>query len=365
MTNVNTKFTLANMRRFNARQHAAAMKRIAAIESVPFAPQAPTGGIHIGVDGMSEVFIANESVFTQQYFDEPLTTYAVGWRDPNNIDQTLEHFAPATPAPRRFTYKEWTNIEEFLAEGTNDDLRAIGAEFPTVKFTGKETHARTENRGLRLRVDLDEVASPDSPLAGGIASYQQRAVAKIMRRLSRSSLRRAIALLSAAATNTAKTWDVTAGKDPDQDVLSELVLGTTASGIRPNRIGYGETAWTKRGLSHRAQNTAGGYASAGLNPDSVGMLFGAQAYVSRERFSALGASLSEIVNNLVLMFFAEGGADVEDPSNIKRFVSPTDAGGPIRVYVQQVTSKLVDITVEKYELLKITSTLGIRQFTIS
>jgi hypothetical protein len=363
--NVKTKFTKSNVRAFNTRQHNAAMKRVAAIESMQWAPQAPTGAIPIGPDGMSDIFIANEAVFTQQYFDEPLTTYAVGWRDPNNIDQTLEFFAPETPAPRRFTYKEWINIEEFLAEGTYDDLRAIGSEFPTVKFTGKETHARTENRGLRLRVDLDEVASPDSPLAGGIAAYQQRAVAKILRRLARNSVRRAIALISAAAVNTAKTWDTTPAKDPDQDVLSELVLGTTASGLRPNRVGYGETAWTKRGLSHRAQNTAGGYASAGLTMDQVASLFGTMGYVSRERFSALGNPLLEIIGNLVLMFFAMGGADIEDPSNVKRFVSPTDAGGPIRVYVQQVTSKLVDITVEKYELIKITSTLGIRQFTIS
>ena len=87
--------------------------------------------------------------------------------------------------------------------------------------------------------------------------------------------------------------------------------------------------------------------------------------VSKERFSTAGAALSEIVSNLVQMFFAISGADVEDPSNIKRFVSMTDSGGPLRVYVQQVTSKLVDITVEHYELMKITSTLGIRQFTVS
>ena len=74
---------------------------------------------------------------------------------------------------------------------------------------------------------------------------------------------------------------------------------------------------------------------------------------------------AEIVSNLVLMFFAVSGAGVEDPSNIKRFTSMTDSGGPYRVYVQQVTSKLVDITVEHYELIKITSTLGIRQFTVS
>ena len=56
---------------------------------------------------------------------------------------------------------------------------------------------------------------------------------------------------------------------------------------------------------------------------------------------------------------------MEDPSNIKRFTSITESGGEWRVYVQQVTSKLVDITVEHYELIKITSTLGMRKFTVS
>jgi hypothetical protein len=65
------------------------------------------------------------------------------------------------------------------------------------------------------------------------------------------------------------------------------------------------------------------------------------------------------------MFYALEGQDTEDPSNIKRFYSMTDSGGPWRVYVQQVTSKLVDITVEHYELIKVTSLLGINQFTIS
>jgi len=95
------------------------------------------------------------------------------------------------------------------------------------------------------------------------------------------------------------------------------------------------------------------------------MFLTVQAFVSRERFSAAGAGLAEVVGNLVFMFYALAGQDTEDPSNIKRFYSMTDSGGPWRVYVQQVTSKLVDITVEHYELIKVTSLLGINQFTIS
>jgi len=343
------------------KQHASALGRVARVETEPVALLANEGvSIQPGT-----VYLANESVFTQQYFDEPLTNYATGWKDPNNIEKTLEFFAPGVPVPRRFTYKSWTNIEEFLSEGTYDDLRAIGGEFATVKYTGTEVHARTDNRGLRLRVDMDEVADPNSVLAGGVPAYQGRIVGKLKRRILRNSLRRAISLLSAGATNTAKTWNGTAGQDPDNDVLQELVSAATQAGIRPNRVGWGDTAWAKRILTHRAQNDAGGYASAGLTPEQVGMFLNVEAYVSRERFSAAGAGLAELVGNLVFMFYALEGQDTEDPSNIKRFYSVTDSGGPWRVYVQQVTSKLVDITVEHYELIKVTSLLGINQFTIS
>jgi hypothetical protein len=343
--------------------HRLALGRIATIEREPLAQQLANDANSSALPG--EVYLANESVFTQQYFDEPLTTYATGWKDPNNIEQTLEFYCPSVPVPRRFTYKSWTNIEEFLSEGQYDDLRAIGGEFPTVKYTGSEVHARTDNRGLRYRIDMDEVADPNSTLAGGVPMFQARVVEKLKRRILRNSLRRAISLLSASAINNAKTWNGTAGQDPDNDVLTQLVAAATQSGIRPNRVGWGDTSWAKRVLTHRAQNNAGGYASAGLTPDQVGMFLSVEPYVSKERFSALGAGLAEVVGNLVFMFYALAGQDTEDPSNIKRFYSMTDSGGPWRVYVQQVTSKLLDITVEHYEVVKITSLLGINQFTIS
>jgi hypothetical protein len=351
------------------------LKRLSGIEQTP----GGNGGIITALFGRDHVsianeadgtirpgveYLANESLLTQNYFDEPLTTYAVGWRDPNNIEATLDFLAPPVPVPRRFTYKSWVNVEEFLSEGANDDARAIGSEFPTVVYTGSEVHAKTVNRGLRLRVDLDEVAAPDSPLAGGIAAYQARIVEKLKRRILRNSLRRAVSGLVASATNTNKTWS-SGPVDPDQDTLGIIKTATSEGGIRPNRVCWGDSAWTNRVLGHRAQNTAGGFASAGLTPDGAGSFLGVDGYVSRERYSNAGTALAEIVNNLVFLFYAVAGQDTEDPSNIKRFYSMTDSGGPWRVYVQQVSSKLVDITVEHYELISVTSVLGINTITVS
>jgi len=62
------------------------------------------------------------------------------------------------------------------------------------------------------------------------------------------------------------------------------------------------------------------------------------------------------------------GVDTEDPSNIKRFVSQFDAdqgGGMFRVYVQQISSKLVAISIEFYENIVVTYTSGIRKIVVT
>jgi hypothetical protein len=306
-----------------------------------------------------QVAFANESRFNEAFFDIPLTGYAVGWRDPHNIEGTLEFFAPEVMVPRRFTYAEATNAEEFLADTNDEDIRQIGGDFKQVKsYTETKTSAETANKGLTMRVDMDQVADK--------ANWQEYYTGKLIRRLLRIELKRAIALLSAAATNTARTWDTTAGKDPDYDLLGSLITAETASGIRPNRVGFGDTSWQKRALAHRAQNTAGGFASAGLSEAQVAALLGVESVlVSRERYQSTASAKAEVVSNLVLSFYARSGVDTEDPANIKRFVSNVDGGGKRRVFLQQISAKIWELTIEHYSLLKITSTLGIRKETIS
>lgn len=302
--------------------------------------------------------VANDSRFTETYFSEPLTTYAVGWRDPENIEETLNRIAPEVQVARRFAFKKATNAEEFLSE-TVDDVRAIGADFKRVEYTGTEVQAKTQNKGLMVVVDLDNVQ------AG--TPWEQQYVARLLRRLLRNELRRAIAGLSAAATNTNKTWNSSA--DPDQDVSGDLITAANASGIRPNRVLYGDTSWNTRRTSYRAQNNAGGYASASLTPDELAQYLNVdRVIVSRERYQSGASAKTEVVANKVLMYYADDMAGTEDPSNIKRFVtlhSAEQGGGRVRVYRHQLSSKLVAITVEHYSQIVVTSTLGIRQFTVS
>jgi len=308
-----------------------------------------------------QVLFANDSRFLETYFSEPLTTYAVGWRDPNNIEASLDFIAPPVVVGRRFEWKKAANAEEFLSEIV-DDQRAIGSDFKRVEFTASDVTDKTINKGLTYIADLDNVSGPN---------WQNHKVAKLLRRLYRNEFRRGISALAAAATNSNVIWDTSAGVNPDQDLKTDLLTATNASGIRPNRILYGDTAWNKRGLSYEGQlSTSTAYANiAAMTPDQLAArLMVDKVMLSRERYQTSASAKSEIVSNLVFAFYAEDGVDTEDPSNIKRFVSSFNAeqgGGLVRVYVQQISSKLVAITVEHYSKIVVTFATGIRKWTVS
>ena len=71
-----------------------------------------------------QVALANESRFNASFYSEPLTAYAVGWRDQNHIEETLDFLFPPVQAGRRFEFKKADNAEAFYSE--TDDQRAIG-----------------------------------------------------------------------------------------------------------------------------------------------------------------------------------------------------------------------------------------------
>ena len=302
---------------------------------------------------------ANTALLDQAFFSEPLTNYAVGFKDDATVDAALEFYAPVVPVSRKFTYATFDNAEAFASD--TNDVRAIRSDFKEIEYTSAKVQAATVNRGLQISVDLDEV--------DGMTNWEEMYTQKLIRRLKRNSLRRAVALLSNTANNTAKTWDVTTGKDPDLDVIAELITAADLIGLRPNRVGYGDTSWSKRMLAHRAQTSAGGFASSALTPEALAGLLQVDAVnVCPARYTSSATARSQIVSNLVLMFLAESGVDTEDASNIKRFVtmgSSTQGGGIYQVYAQRVSAKRYIIAVGTYELTKITSTLGIRKFTVS
>ena len=303
------------------------------------------------------IVAANDDLLVEANFSEPLTSYATGWRDPADLQGALDFVCPSVVVGRRFEFAQATNAEEFYSE--IDDVRAAGADFKRVEYTSSKALGITLNKGLTLRVDRDQIQNNPQ--------WQQQAVDRLMRRLLRNEYRRAITIITAAATNTAKTWDGNAGEDPDQDVITDLIAAADASGVPANRVLYSANSWNKRGLSYRLQTSRAGTLSlATYTPDQVAGVFGVDAVqINRSRYQATATSKSQIVGSEVIEFYAEDGLGQDDPSNIKRFISNTDAGGRFAVYVQPFGSKLWDVTVEHYSNIVVTSTLGLRTLTIS
>lgn len=319
---------------------------------------ATTQGIGTNYDGHTPgIFFANESMFSAAQFSEPLTSYAVGFRDPNNIEDTLNFIAPAVQVGRMFQFKKGVNAEEFYSE-TVDDQRGVGADYKAITYSGTSALGKTIDRGLAEVIDLEQVSGSD---------WEQKSVARLQRRLLRNSLRRAVAALIAASTNTDKTWGSSA--DPDQDVRDDLVTSRNASGVRPNRVLYGDTASNLRVKAYRAQNNAGAYASAALSLEELARALSVdRVLISQEVYQSSASAKSEVVGNQVLMYYADDMANTEDPSHIKRFVTMHDAnlgGGRWMVSRIQPSPKRVVITVAHYEQVIIPFSTGIRRFTVS
>jgi hypothetical protein len=318
------------------------------IEGFRFDPEAGGSFVH---DRVEE---ANASLFDSSNLSEPLTNYAVGWRDESGLDEALGFFAPEVPVGMRFEFRQFNNADDF--ENDTDDARSIGASFKEIIEGGTIVQDKLLNRGLQISVDEDELQ--DDP------NWRERKVRKLLNRIKRNSLIRAVALLDAAAGNTAVTWDTTAGKDPDQDIESALAAAMDSSGMMPNRVALGETARLKRRLSVRAQTHAGGFANAGMNAADLASWFGVDEVLFAKSRYGTGATKTRLMANLVLAFTAYNGLGSEDPSNIKRFYRMLD-GQRYRVFEWKEGPKKWKIAVEHYEKTKITSTLGIRKLTVS
>jgi hypothetical protein len=280
---------------------------------------------------------------------------------------------------RKFEFIQATNAEEFISE--IDDVRGIGADFKRIEFTSSKVVSKTYNKGLTMRIDMDEV--------NDLPNWQEIYTGRIMRRLLRNEYRRGLAILIAAAQANATaapdlnpqgvTWNSTAGKDADMDAINACTRYFDGAGLGPTRAVYSHNAWNARLMSLRNINVPGGYLNANFTPQQLAAFLGLDdIYVSKERMTtgtrllptktpitnATGATLPANTYPVVV-FLAEAGQTPEDPSNIKRFVSATVGGTPFRVYVAPWGSKFTDVTVEHYSNIIATSTLGVQLLNVA
>lgn len=305
-------------------------------------------------NGVNLIVASNSSRFEDGTPNEALTSYVVGYRDKTNIQLALETMFPLVPSPKRFNFAAATNGEFFLSE--DDDIRAIGGEFKKLQPSKNRIDSSTLNKGLTICVDHDDVE--------GMVDWEQMYAAAIKRRLMMNELRRGLAVLDAAANNTAKTW--TSGTPvPDSDVEDMIERSGTSMGMDPNLVVYGSTAWLARKRSARAQKDALAAVIARYNEQDLAAEVGVDAvYRLRHRFQTTPSGTKTVAGAAkVYAYFAEQEATKEDPSAVKRFVSGARGGDPFAVYVER-KAKRTEITVEHYSRIVATG-LGIESLTIS
>lgn len=296
---------------------------------------------------------ANESRFHSAYYSEPLTAFSSGWKDSENLEALLNFIAPPVLVPRRFEFKRADNAEAFYSD--LDDIRSTGSSFKQVEYSGTSIYEKTLNKGLTIRLDHDEIAEE---------AYEERYVALLLQRLYRNELRRLIALLDASANNTdvnmPNNGDVC---NPDGLVRTMLHAATNSSGLRPNRLLFAESAWEARLSSYAAQDTHLSNRSLGFSLEDLAQnLLVEDIKILKARYQSAPNTKSLLAGNTIYAFFAQDSATKDEPSNFKRFITPSGAS-PFRVYKHE-GPKYTDISVEHYSHIVLTSPLGLEKLTI-
>lgn len=298
------------------------------------------------------IALANEARFTAANYSEALTQYITGWRDTENLLATLDFIAPRVPVGRRFEWKKAENAEAFLSE--TDDERAIGSGFKRVEYKGSTQLGKTRNRGLTYRIDRDEE---------GPTVNEERITALLTQRIRRNQLRRGVTALLALANNTNKVWNAAA--TPDEDMRAAVSAAQIAGGVFPNRGLIGLAAWNLRAGAYADSTKAGAFAGLSKSAKEVGNMIGLDDLrTDRSLFQVSAAAKQRIMTSAAVFFHAQDLVGVDDPTHVKRFVTPA-GDGDLRVYRHEVGAKFIDITVEHYDDIVGTSTVGAEKLTIA
>ncbi len=300
------------------------------------------------------IMAANDANFDGSHLSEPLTEFIADTPDEEGLDTLLEAACPSVPVGRAFTYLKHESVEAFQAAISDEDIREIGGDFPTVRLTGTQENGRTANKGLTIILDNDQ--------GGEEPAVQQRAITNLRNRLLRTELYRLEALLEANDTATTPNWGATnTAADPDGDLMSAINLSGDARGIDANTVLYGGGAWVTRFLSLGIGSNAARHQTRNLSPEQLAQLLMVDRIaVAKFRRQSTATAKVKIVADKVFAYYTKAGATPNDASNVKRFVTPVAGGGFFRVYVESVL-KRTKVTVEHYSTIDLTSSLGIRK----
>lgn len=309
-----------------------------------------------------QICLANDSLITQATYLEEITSWGIGYADPNrnNLQALLQFLAPARTSGRMARVTVFDEDEPFQVVDYNKVKRGIGADFHEVKQRTSTRADRTvPNRGLTVRLDRDQLKEKPN--------WQQMHAAWLIDLLTRASILETLALYTAAAVTDTYTWDSAANPDLDIKNLNVTTLAP-ATGFKANRGLIGEEAALLRQVAYEPQDGAGAFSAAMAMTDAqIATRMGLGRVLTQDaRYQATaGGDKDTFLGSKVLLFTAQDQESPEDASNVVRHVAGASyGGGNYAVYITEVGVKTVFVTVENYELPVVQHTGGIALITV-
>jgi hypothetical protein len=173
---------------------------------------------------LGQITVANSSMNYAGSFAETVTGYLAGLPSDDETE-SLEAACPSIRTNDFFRFPK-ADDEAYLTETDGSDIRARGASFKRVQYKGTQVADETQQKGLTMRVDHKDLAKDGGVIIPG---WENMYAMELRKRLVRADKFRFIALLDAAANNTAVTFS--AATNPDGLLRAQAKRTRTATGI--------------------------------------------------------------------------------------------------------------------------------------
>jgi len=308
-----------------------------------------------------QITVANSATNYAGSLAQDVQGYLAGLPATNN-ENLLNALFPAIQVNDFFQFPK-ADDEFFLTESDDSDIRAIGAAFKRVEFRGTTVTASTQQKGLTMRVDHKSLPKVSGKI---VAGWEQRYAAALRNRLIGADIIRGLAVIDAAATNAAKTWDATA--NPDGDLRAAGQALRTATGLMQSHVVLGNLAQQKRQDSYEAAARVNHAMAnhAAYTMEQLASYLGAGKVVIADgiKQAKKGAAKADMLAGIAYVYNATESPIMDDPSNVKRAWSPVMGGGQWGVAIQE-HAVFTDITVWQESLIFLPITTGIQKLTIS
>lgn len=285
------------------------------------------------------------------HIDYPLSTFAVDYRPPNMIADTV---LPIIPVEKQ------SNIYTIFDQGPQwrleNDLRAPGTEARKIRLTISSANYFCPNYELMGSLTVEELENADPVVR---MKLDQKRVAAVRLKIDLGREQRLADLMHASCgsrTVVASVWNDATNSDPIADINTAINNVLFSTGFRPNKMELSLRVWNQLRKHNQIINKA-------INPNVTG---GATGYVTRQAVAAifeldevvvgeafkntaqegLAMTLADVWSNSCLVYYAPRAAGLDEPCFAGQFRwSPLGAGMYVQRHAFDTKTKSQDVSV--------------------